>query len=159
MMAELGNELPSIIISSDKFNDRLLRELEAGIEEEGIPFKVYNNNMKLIQKPYNTSLMSKFGIGISASMGILTTYYSKLPPQKPLFFSSVKEDDFAIARNFGANAARLYKGLPFKPLKNDDGLDKKINSDSDDTKYSKDIVKKIVETIVKNYKSSKQGWR
>lgn len=139
------NEIPSIVISSNECNPRILREIKAGIEEEGIPYSEYEVNDDIMKSSYNAALMSKFGIGIAAYNGHMIMHYNKLPENEPLFELTINNDDFQIARNFGSNAARLYKGLPFKPLKKD--------------AVESDVLEKIVNEVVKQYISSNKRWR
>ncbi|SNX54721.1 glycerol dehydratase reactivase beta/small subunit family protein [Thermoanaerobacterium sp. RBIITD] len=145
----MGNEIPSIVISTNGCNDRILREIKAGIEEEGIPYKVYVDSKEFYKTPYNTALISKFGIGANANKNNLTLYYSKMPDKKPVFDISIGDSDYQVARNFGTNAARLYKGLPFKLLQ------KTKNDTADKKKDNTDILENIVKEIVEKYISSR----
>lgn len=144
------NEIPSIVISLNECNPRILREIKAGIEEEGIPYSEYESSDDIIKSSYNAALLSKFGIGIAVFNGRMIMHYNKLPENEPLFELTINNDDFQIARNFGSNAARLYKGLPFKPLKKD-----AIESNS----IESDTLEKIVNEVVKQYISSNKRWR
>ncbi|WP_434643429.1 glycerol dehydratase reactivase beta/small subunit family protein [Thermoanaerobacterium thermosaccharolyticum] len=138
----MDNEIPSIVIASNGCNDRILREIKAGIEEEGLPYKVYIDSNKFNRIPYNTALISKFGIGVFANKDNLTLYYSKMPNKKPVFDISITDSDYQVARNFGTNAARLYKGLPFK-----------FNAKSEEQDKN-GVLENIVREIAAKYKSS-----
>ncbi|AGB19708.1 dehydratase medium subunit [Thermoanaerobacterium thermosaccharolyticum] len=142
----MDNEIPSIVIASNGCNDRILREIKAGIEEEGLPYKVYIDSNKFNRIPYNTALISKFGIGVFANKDNLTLYYSKMPNKKPVFDISITDSDYQVARNFGTNAARLYKGLPFKLLQR--------NNAKSEEQDKNGVLENIVREIAAKYKSS-----
>ena len=97
--------------------DRLaLREVELGMEEEGIPWK-------LEQMPDGTALAlaweaaksSNLEVGVGADGQGIVLHYSKLEQDHPLFRISTQAGP-AQARALGANAARLVKKLPLKAL-------------------------------------------
>ncbi|MDU4961642.1 MAG: glycerol dehydratase reactivase beta/small subunit family protein [Sporomusaceae bacterium] len=90
-----------------------LRELRAGMEEEGVPcLLVEVAGGDAAQMAYDGACGSQLGVGIGVSETAICIHYRKLPPEQPLFVC--RGGDAAEWRRCGYNAARLVKGLPFK---------------------------------------------
>ena len=107
---------PSIIITACPHAgfEAKLRELKAGMEEEGVPCLFVSDEAKdAITLAYKGAQASTLGVGIGISPDALCVHFQKLPERQPLF---VLEGEGSLPewRNFGYNAARLVKGLPFK---------------------------------------------
>lgn len=91
-----------------------LRELQAGMEEEGVPcFLLTVEEPDVITLAYRGAHASPLGVGVGISPAGMCIHYQKLPERQPLFVLD-NENNLAEWRRFGYNAARLVKGLPFK---------------------------------------------
>lgn len=109
---------PSIIICTaqlDGYEDKL-RELQAGMEEEGVPYSFLEGTASdAVALGYQGAQSSLLGVGIGIAAASLCIHYQKLPEDQPLFVLD-GQGTLAEWRNFGYNAARLVKGLPFKKI-------------------------------------------
>lgn len=109
---------PSIFIyvcPHDRCQEKL-REVTAGMEEEGIPYKIVNSDEQAAVKlAYEGAAKSQLGVGIGIGPTEICLHYEKLPPAKPLFYNN-QQDNPLVWRCFGYNAARLVKGIPFKTV-------------------------------------------
>ncbi|MBQ9156595.1 MAG: glycerol dehydratase reactivase beta/small subunit family protein [Eubacterium sp.] len=86
-----------------------------GIEEEGIPFDVHEEHSSdVLDLAYRASLESRLGVGVGISKEGVVLQYEKLDKAAPLF--RIKLYQLDLFRSIGANAARLVKKMPFKPL-------------------------------------------
>lgn len=91
----------------------VIRSLSLGIEEEGLPFVLYSQKAdKLYDLATGASNASNLDVGIGIdSEGNVGIHQAKLPDGMLLFESKSCMID---CRAYGANAARLIKGIPFK---------------------------------------------
>lgn len=109
---------PSIFIyvfPHDRSKEKL-REVTAGMEEEGIPYKIVNSDEQAVVKlAYEGAVKSQLGVGVGIGSEGICLHYEKLSPDKPLFCNH-EPDDPLVWRYFGYNAARLVKGIPFKTV-------------------------------------------
>lgn len=106
---------PSIYIFCNKNeeNNSLINQIGYGIEEEGIPFKIFFKKEKSPYKlAYNAAQESKLGIGIGVNNEQVLLQMKKLKEKEPVFNITVK--DLEAAKLMGINAARLEKKIPFK---------------------------------------------
>jgi hypothetical protein len=107
---------PSIIICTSQHTglEAKLRELQAGMEEEGVPCSLLgDSSANAAVLAYKGAQASLLGVGVGISASALCIHHQKLPEDQPLFVIE-GEGTLAEWRNFGYNAARLVKGLPFK---------------------------------------------
>lgn len=93
--------------------ERFLKEVLAGIEEEGVLYEVeiseYGSSKELATIAASSSLLET-GIGIDGEVVSITI--CKLPENNSLqSYSCLKDDNLRLA---GSNAARLIKGIPLK---------------------------------------------
>lgn len=96
--------------------EQKIREVKAGMEEEGIPYSiVQSKNVTAVEMAYQGACESKLGVGIGMSAEALCIHYAKLPCDQPLFILNGPGHAFEW-RCFGYNAARLVKGIPFKNI-------------------------------------------
>jgi Dehydratase medium subunit len=100
-----------------------LRELTAGLEEEGVPFRVEEAEAagaaeaeaeaggaaELAHAAAHASTLD-VGIGVDAA-GHICVHHAKLPPDAPALTGPPRH-----ARSLGHNAARLVTGIPFKKV-------------------------------------------
>lgn len=94
----------------------LLQHLLQGIEEEGVPYHVVEQDVLLdaIQLSVNAALDSLLEVGIGCDhAGNLALHHRRLADNQALFQASWPYQ-IATLRLFGSHAARLVKGLPFK---------------------------------------------
>ena len=94
-------------------NENIVKMLSLGIEEEGLPFILHNvTPQKLYDLALDASNISDLDVGIGVDQnGKVGIHQAKLPDGMLLFES---DSDRIDCRAYGANAARLIKGIPFK---------------------------------------------
>lgn len=102
--------MPYIVINYYTPDSEILKEIKAGIEEEGglyLTQKVVED-MDSLTLSYESSKQSSLGIGIGINKtSIHLSFQQQL---KPLSISMVGE----TPRNIGQNAVRLIKGKPLR---------------------------------------------
>ncbi len=92
------------------------KALLCGMEEEGIPFESEAmDSGSAAAMAYAASSESRLGVGLGVSESEIALHYEKLTQGAPLFLIPA-ESGAQRLRALGANAARLVKKLPFKPL-------------------------------------------
>lgn len=119
-MITVQQEKPSIFVLESSTEPSILKELLAGIEEEGIPYDVKNISFTentVLEKLHSAALQSRIGIAVAIISNRVILQHSKLKEEQPLLdvrlnFHSKRE----TARAIGSNAARLYKVIPFKDI-------------------------------------------
>jgi len=104
---------PAIKVFATKASEGFLKEVLAGIEEEGVLYEVeiteYGSSRELSTKAANLSLLET-GIGIDEEFASITI--CKLPENNPLeSYSCLNNVQLRLA---GSNAARIIKGMPLK---------------------------------------------
>ncbi len=107
---------PSIMIGLAVYpeNEQKLREVQAGIEEEGIPYTLLQSDeADAVKLAYQGAAQSQLGVGIGIGLSAVCVHYVKLPADRPLFISD-ETGSRSEWRRCGYNAARLVKGIPFK---------------------------------------------
>ncbi len=107
---------PTIKLYASQNSDTGYKALLCGMEEEGIPFEIEpadGNSASALA--YAASSESRLGVGLGVSKSEIALHYEKLTQGAPLFLIPA-EAGAARLRALGANAARLVKKLPFKPL-------------------------------------------
>ncbi|MEW9096885.1 MAG: glycerol dehydratase reactivase beta/small subunit family protein [Clostridiaceae bacterium] len=105
-------------------DEKILVEVLAGMEEEGIPWEVINSTETnanfqyedLMKMAYGACKESNMGIGIAINKNKVAVHYIKLKEKEPLILKEVKDYEISVARLIGCNAARLYKVMPFKDI-------------------------------------------
>lgn len=109
---------PTIVIGvtpSTTTDSARLQPLLNGIEEEQIPFSTAEIQVTdVVSRAYQAALSSRLSVGIAYEQQRYVVHYKNLPEQAPLFDVTLAAP--ADLRKLGANAARLVKGIPFKPL-------------------------------------------
>lgn len=94
--------------------DEQLREVQAGLEEEGIPWRLLAaEGGECSELGHQAAASSQLGVGIGIHAAGLCIHYQKLPQAEPLFYLP-QTDSRVKWRQIGSNAARLVKGIPFK---------------------------------------------
>ena len=106
---------PSIVIcaSGHSQDDAKIREIKAGIEEEGVPCSLLaDREGDVAALAWQAAAASHLGVGVGISPAGAGLHYHKLPEHTPLFIAAANSP--GTWRQLGYNAARLVKGLPFK---------------------------------------------
>lgn len=94
----------------------ILREVLAGIEEEGVPCRIQpSNSGSTVELAYYCAQESPLGVGIAVGQsGDVAVHYNRLLEEEPLFYLSSREGNQNAWRTMGSHGARLVKGIPFK---------------------------------------------
>jgi len=96
-------------LDKDKYVDLLW-----GIEEEGIPFEVIEEDGADCKQLANqASKASQFSVGIGIDKNHIALHYERLSPYDPLFIIEFNSHALVL-RELGETAARLVKKVPFK---------------------------------------------
>ena len=105
-----------------------IREVQAGMEEEGIPCQVVQvEEFDAVALAYQGAIASKLGVGLGIGAESLCIHYHKLPAKHPLFVLNVPGTPVQW-RYFGYNAARLVKGIPFKVQPTEEPVPQQMDS-------------------------------
>lgn len=106
-----------ICYSSGLKDLNLVRQLAFGIEEEGLPHRIVEMpELAARQLAEEASRLSSLEVGIGVDeKGCLCLHQTKLPEGFYLFETNATHQKLNI-RNYGANGARLVKGMPFKDI-------------------------------------------
>ena len=91
---------PTVIIYTRLPDEDLLREICAGIEEEGVLYEVHSRQGELDDLAFEAAKESMLGSG--------------LPLGKNVF--ELIDPHFWQCRNLGSNSARAVKKMPFKEI-------------------------------------------
>lgn len=103
------------ILSSPDVPETILRQLIYGMEEEGIPWESgVKEGMDALALAWEAAQSSRLEVGLGVDGRKVVLHYSKLEQDKPLYETPARPSD--QVRVLGANAARLVKKLPLKPL-------------------------------------------
>jgi len=106
---------PCIIIVIKNPELEVLRQILAGIEEEGMLAEVINSKgLDYLNETHNVSRISRLGIGIGVFGSRVILHYNKLRENNPIKDAIIYGSDLKGARSIGNNAARLYKVMPLK---------------------------------------------
>lgn len=124
-------EKPAIFVIASNAEKAVVKELLAGIEEEGIPYDVKNitfNESSVLKYLHEACQKSRMGIAVAIINNRVILQHNKLRQEKPLLDINLNfYDKEEKARTIGANAARLYKVMPLKGIDNlEDKLREKI---------------------------------
>lgn len=111
---------PTIIIYSREPDEDLLKEVCAGIEEEGVLYQVLSREGDLDTLAYEAARESMLGSGIGILGTRLAMQMQRLPKGQNVF--ELDAPRFWQCRNLGANSARAIKKMPFKPITGDEPL-------------------------------------
>lgn len=108
---------PAINLWSAKdASDAVLNELKLGMEEEGLPFEVEEGgNSDALSLGWEAAQSSRLEVGIGLDAQFVILHFAKLDREEPLYKISARSG-LEKVRALGANAARLVKKQPLKPL-------------------------------------------
>jgi len=103
---------PTVYIYEAMANPACIKEICAGLEEEGIPFtifKIMNENVKTLAIDAASHSRLRVGLGITTDQAALQI--RNCPVDKPVFLIELENSQL---RKLGQNAARAVKGGVFK---------------------------------------------
>ena len=90
------------------------KELLYGLEEEGIPWENDTKAGGALPLAWEAAQASRLGVGVGMDGQSIVLHFNKLDREQPLY--RIPARSLGLARVLGANAARLVKKLPLKPL-------------------------------------------
>ena len=105
---------PAIIIYTNEPDEDLLREVCAGIEEEGVLYQVSSHEGDLDTLAFEAAKESMLGSGVGITGARLAMQMERLPKGRNVFELNMPR--FWQCRNLVANSARAIKKMPFKPV-------------------------------------------
>lgn len=105
---------PTIIIYTQEADEDLLREICAGIEEEGVLYEIRPREGGLDQLAYEAARESMLGSGIGITGQRIAMQMERLPEGRNVF--ELDHPRFWQCRNLGSNSARAVIKMPFKPV-------------------------------------------
>lgn len=104
------------VLYSPDASEEVLRQLQYGMEEEGIPWETGTKpGADALALAWEAAQASRLEVGVGLDAQFLILHFSKLEREQPLFRISARSEVGQV-RALGANAARLVKKLPLKPL-------------------------------------------
>lgn len=119
-MSDPNRERPCIHISLAAGADQaLVRALEVGAEEEGVPCRLLTSNAQgVVAVAYEAAFSSRFGIGLGLDRDEIVLHEMHMPAEQPVLRFGLGAQAAAACRAMGANAARLlvHRPLHLSPL-------------------------------------------
>lgn len=110
-------DIPAIFVALYQVEEQELLPLFWGMEEEGIPYRIVaHHTADSTTEAFQAASLSPLAVGIACSARHVVLHTRNLPPDTPLY--QLKRQGLQQStplRHLGCNAARLVKGLPFKP--------------------------------------------
>lgn len=103
------------ILCAPNGSPEILKQIQYGIEEEGIPWETNMGEGDAISLAWKASQDSRLEVGVGLDDQTAVLQFSKLKREKPLFSVSVRSTPETF-RGLGANAGRLVKKQPLKIL-------------------------------------------
>lgn len=107
---------PAIVVLAAAPAGAAVREVCAGIEEEGVPHLVLAGDGDAVELARSAARRSPLDVGVGVDAGgRVCAHHDKLAAPLPAL---IVEPDAAagVVRTLGHNAARIVVGLPLKPL-------------------------------------------
>lgn len=105
---------PTILIYTQQADPDYLREVCAGIEEEGVLYQIREMEADLDGLAYAAANESMLGSGVGIQGRQLALQMRRLPQGHNVF--ELNAPRFWQCRNLGANSARAIKKMPFKKM-------------------------------------------
>lgn len=104
------------ILYADGASEEVLRQIQFGMEEEGIPWEIATRSgVDASALAWEAAQASRLEVGVGLDAQSVVLHFSKLEAEQPLFQIPARSD-VGLVRALGANAARLVKKLPLKSL-------------------------------------------
>ena len=105
---------PAVLLYCHEPDVDYLKEICAGIEEEGVLFQILNREDDMDSLAYQAAKDSMLGVGIGIDGRRIAMQMNRVPKGKNIF--ELHAPAFWHCRNLGANSARAIKKMPFKPV-------------------------------------------
>lgn len=105
---------PAVLLYCHEPDVDYLKEICAGIEEEGVLFQILNREDDMDSLAYQAAKDSMLGVGIGIDGRRIAMQMNHVPKGKNIF--ELHAPAFWQCRNLGANSARAIKKMPFKPV-------------------------------------------
>lgn len=109
-MTDRSRFRPEVVIYVDADGETLLDWVQAGLEEQSVPWRSATGRGSAAEMAYLAAQDSLLKVGIGISVGDVVLHQSEMSRENPLF--SGRPNSPTEARVFGENAGRLVKGLP-----------------------------------------------
>lgn len=112
---------PAIVIYGlASLADQVLKQLQLGIEEEGLPFMyepvVASPAKDVIAQAYGAAQASPLLVGLAGDGTELVLHYRHLAQEQFVYrLKGSALEDLGAVRLLGSNAAKLVKGIPLRP--------------------------------------------
>lgn len=113
-MSDPMRERPCIHIALAAGADSaLVRALEIGAEEEGVPCRLVSSGERTaLTTAHEAASSSRFGIGLGLDRSAVALHEMHMPAAQPVLYFELGGRPAAACRAMGANAARLLVGRP-----------------------------------------------
>lgn len=105
---------PAVLLYCHEPDVDYLKEICAGIEEEGVLFQILNKEDDMDSLAYQAAKDSMLGVGIGIAGRRIAMQMNHVPKGKNIF--ELHAPAFWQCRNLGANSARAIKKMPFKSV-------------------------------------------
>lgn len=156
-----GMEGPAIAVHVQPGHreDVALAEILWGMEEEGVPWVIKERESADVKAlGYEAAQASRLGVGLGVSReGEVTLHFHRLPPERPLFEVRAGKKQPDLYRRLGSNAARLVKGIPFKPLEPEARAGEPVQAtDQEFAELVREITRMVVR-ILEEYRTGLPG--
>lgn len=106
---------PAVFVHVAAGDGTALREVRAGLEEEGVPCRVIAAAGDAVANAYSAACASPVSVGVGLDADSACLHLPQLPPDQPLLSLPAVHVPERL-RALGHNAARLVKGAPLKEL-------------------------------------------
>jgi hypothetical protein len=107
-------DIPSVVVRPAQADAQVLREVCAGIEEEGVPTRVVmpSAGTDTVLLAHEAARDSRLDVGVALGVEAVVVHHAKLPERFPAHV--VPAGAGALGwRGAGRSAARIVKGLPY----------------------------------------------
>lgn len=111
---ETMNKKPVIAVLVNRTEDIIVKEVLAGIEEQGVIYEVFIKASLLAKGDMKVCELSQLGVGIAINERDIELQVEKIPDAKPLMKVTANCN---YARKLGTNAALYVKGIPLIDIK------------------------------------------
>jgi hypothetical protein len=108
------NKKPVIAVLVNRTVDIIVKEVLAGIEEQGVIYEVFIKAPILGASDMKAYELSQLGVGIVINERDIELQVEKIPEAKPLMKVTANCN---YARKLGTNAALYVKGIPLIDIK------------------------------------------
>jgi len=120
------SDLPAVVVAYRQHRGcaQALREVCAGIEEEGIHFRtVALEATNAAALAHEAASRSPLRVGVGVQEGELCVHIAALPADAPVERQTMSSHERACQRHVGHNGARLAKAMPLKGYRDGEETD------------------------------------